>query len=986
VTATAAPTNFNAGTLTGGTWKVTSPGTLRVPFGSSVVTNAANILLDGTAAYFYRDAATTLALNGLTTNAATGSFTIQNGAGFSSAGAFSNAGSVLIGNGSTFVPDGNYTQTAGSTVISGGVLGSSAPPTAVDLQGGSFAGTGTIDGSLTSAGQLSPGSTTGALTVSGSYTQTTTGSLDVDLAGPAASQYSQLAVGGSASLDGALDVTVASGFIPTTGSTFPIVTASSVSGQFATASGLDSGSKFTLETIYDPADVTLLSKAAAAIQITPTSGLVTSQAGGTATFSAVLTLQPTSSVSFGIYSSNTNEGTVSTPQLTFTTANWNVAQTVTITGVDDQMDEGNVAYTILMAPAVSDDPNYNGFQPSNVSVVNQGTVTAGVSVTPASGLVTTSAGGTATFSVVLNSKPAAEVDLGLSSSNTSQGIVSPASLAFTPDNWNQPQTVTVTGVASAQASGNVNYSVVFAPASSADPNYNGLVPASVSLTNVNPVPDLQVANLRVLPATGVQSGDTLLVEWNDANTGTGPVNGSFTDSITVTNTSTGMTLGTGTVSYDEASAGPIAPGASPSQQFMFILPNAAAGTGQIQFTVTTNSGNTIVEGNTSGTASTNNTATVTIASTLAPYPDLTVTNLGVSAPSGMLAGGSYVLNWDDANTGNAATPVATSWTDAVTITNTTTGQTLADVQVPYDASINSSGPIPAGAAEAQQYAFTLPGGPAGTGQIQFTVDVNSNNAVFEYNAAGTATTNNTATITQTSALGNYPDLQVTNLSVAPSSGLQSGGNVTVDWDDTNTGTAAAASSWVDSLVIENTTTGQTLKTVTIPYDASATGNGPLAAGQSAAQQYTYQLPDGAPGAGQIQFTVTVNSTDSFFEYNPAGTALTNKKASLAATSTIAAYPDLQVVNLSLTPASGLYSGAAVVLNWQDATRVTAPPPAPGTIASSCRTRPPARRSRPSPSITTPPRGVPWPPAAPPTSSTHSTYPTGCRALARSSSP
>jgi len=613
VTATAAPTNFNAGTLTGGTWKVTSPGTLRVPFGSSVVTNAANILLDGTAAYFYRDAATTLALNGLTTNAATGSFTIQNGAGFSSAGAFSNAGSVLIGNGSTFVPDGNHTQTAGSTVISGGVLGSSAPPTAVDLQGGSFAGTGTIDGSLTSAGQLSPGSTTGALTVSGSYTQTTTGSLDVDLAGPAASQYSQLAVGGSASLDGALDVTVASGFIPTTGSTFPIVTASSVSGQFATASGLDSGSKFTLETIYDPADVTLLSKAAAAIQITPTSGLVTSQAGGTATFSAVLTLQPTSSVSFGIYSSNTNEGTVSTPQLTFTTANWNVAQTVTITGVDDQMDEGNVAYTILMAPAVSDDPNYNGFQPSNVSVVNQGTVTAGVSVTPASGLVTTSAGGTATFSVVLNSKPAAEVDLGLSSSNTSQGIVSPASLAFTPDNWNQPQTVTVTGVASAQASGNVNYSVVFAPASSADPNYNGLVPASVSLTNVNPVPDLQVANLRVLPATGVQSGDTLLVEWNDANTGTGPVNGSFTDSITVTNTSTGMTLGTGTVSYDEASAGPIAPGASPSQQFMFILPNAAAGTGQIQFTVTTNSGNTIVEGNTSGTASTNNTATVTIA-------------------------------------------------------------------------------------------------------------------------------------------------------------------------------------------------------------------------------------------------------------------------------------------------------------------------------------------------------------------------------------
>ncbi len=350
---------------------------------------------------------------------------------------------------------------------------------------------------------------------------------------------------------------------------------------------------------------------------------------------------------------------------------------------------------------------------------------------------------------------------------------------------------------------------------------------------------------------------------------------------------------------------------------MFMLPNGAAGTGQIEFTVTTNSGNTIVEGNASGTASTNNTAMVTISSTLAPYPDLTVTNLATSATSGMVAGGSYVLSWDDANTGNAATPVGTSWTDTVIITNTTTGQMLANVQVPYNAALDSSGPIPAGASEAQQYAFALPGGTAGTGQIQFTVEVNSNAAVFEYNTSGTATTNNTATITQASALGDYPDLQVTKLSVAPSTGLQSGGSVTVSWDDTNTGTAAAAGSWVDSLVIENTTTGQTLKTATLAFDADATGNGPLAIGQSGAQQFIYQLPDGAAGAGQIGFTVTVNSTHSLFEYNSSGTATTNNTAATTATSAVAAYPDLQVENLSVVP-SALYSGANVVLHWHDA--------------------------------------------------------------------
>ena len=44
--------------------------------------------------------------------------------------------------------------------------------------------------------------------------------------------------------------------------------------------------------------------------------------------------------------------------LTFTTANWNAAQTVTVTGVDDLVDDGDIAYTIVTAAATSTDPNY----------------------------------------------------------------------------------------------------------------------------------------------------------------------------------------------------------------------------------------------------------------------------------------------------------------------------------------------------------------------------------------------------------------------------------------------------------------------------------------------------------------------------------------------------------------------------------------------------------------------------------------------------
>src|SRR5207245_2866370 len=149
--------------------------------------------------------------------------------------------------------------------------------------------------------------------------------------------------------------------------------------------------------------------------------LVTTEVGGTATFTVVLTSQPTASVTVGLSSSNTAEGTVSPTSLTFTSGNWNVAQTVTVTGVDDFVVDGNVAYTIVSAAAASADPNYNGRNPADVAVTNQDNHTAGPSASLTRSLVTTEVGGTATFTVVLTSQPTASVTVGLSSSNTAEG-------------------------------------------------------------------------------------------------------------------------------------------------------------------------------------------------------------------------------------------------------------------------------------------------------------------------------------------------------------------------------------------------------------------------------------------------------------------------------------------------------------------------------------------------------------------------------------
>ncbi len=106
------------------------------------------------------------------------------------------------------------------------------------------------------------------------------------------------------------------------------------------------------------------------IRVTPTFGLTTTEGGGTASFEVVLTKQPTASVTIGLSSSDLTEGTVSPASLIFTTANWNVAQRVTVTGVNDDVIDGPVGYTIVTAPAASTDTDYNGKNADDVSVIN----------------------------------------------------------------------------------------------------------------------------------------------------------------------------------------------------------------------------------------------------------------------------------------------------------------------------------------------------------------------------------------------------------------------------------------------------------------------------------------------------------------------------------------------------------------------------------------------------------------------------------------
>jgi VCBS repeat-containing protein len=95
--------------------------------------------------------------------------------------------------------------------------------------------------------------------------------------------------------------------------------------------------------------------------------LTTSETGTSAAFSLVLTSQPSADVTVTLGGLDSTEGRLSATTFTFTPANWNVAQSVTVTGVDDPLIDGTQSYT-LSATTSSSDGNYGGANARSASV------------------------------------------------------------------------------------------------------------------------------------------------------------------------------------------------------------------------------------------------------------------------------------------------------------------------------------------------------------------------------------------------------------------------------------------------------------------------------------------------------------------------------------------------------------------------------------------------------------------------------------------
>ncbi len=167
--------------------------------------------------------------------------------------------------------------------------------------------------------------------------------------------------------------------------------------------------------------------------------------GNTASYTVVLTSQPSDgNVTVTPVSSAPGNATVSAP-LIFTPQNWNTAQPVTITAVDDLIDnEADRTATITHEVAGADYGRHNVVAGS-IEVTVTDNDEEGVTVSRTE--LTVGETGDGSYTIVLNSQPTGTVTVtpAAGGDHPDAIAITPPALTFTTENWNNAQTVTVTG-------------------------------------------------------------------------------------------------------------------------------------------------------------------------------------------------------------------------------------------------------------------------------------------------------------------------------------------------------------------------------------------------------------------------------------------------------------------------------------------------------------------------------------------------------------
>lgn len=249
------------------------------------------------------------------------------------------------------------------------------------------------------------------------------------------------------------------------------------------------------------------------IVLTPTALSVNE--GATATFTVALGADPVATTTVALTSSNPSAASLSVGSLTFTSADFAVPQTVTVTGVADA---NTVNETVTLTASSA------GLTTQAVTLTTIDKDRQAIVVAPGAATVTET--GTASLAVSLLFNPLGNTVVTVASSDTTAMTVSPATLTFTAANYATPQTVILTGVTSAGTANRAANAALAAP---------GVATTTVPVTVV----DVAAQGLSITP--------TALTLTEGGATGSAGIKLTQAPAANVTVTLTSQSTGTATV-------------------------------------------------------------------------------------------------------------------------------------------------------------------------------------------------------------------------------------------------------------------------------------------------------------------------------------------------------------------------------------------------------------------------------------------------------
>ncbi len=224
--------------------------------------------------------------------------------------------------------------------------------------------------------------------------------------------------------------------------------------------------------------VTIINNDIAALVVTP--GSVTVAENGTVTFTVSLSAGPAAGdVVINLVSNDLTVATIDRALLTFTTVNWSVPQTVTVSGVNNNTVPNTATTISLTVNNALSDNSYDGLTATvNVNVTNDDV--AGFIVSPLN--LTINEGGPAgQFTVVLTAQPQTNVVFDLVNA-APVNVTHPAQITFTPANWNVPVIVNVLAIEDALDTDRTDLIAVTVNQGLTDNNFDAMPSQNVNIS------------------------------------------------------------------------------------------------------------------------------------------------------------------------------------------------------------------------------------------------------------------------------------------------------------------------------------------------------------------------------------------------------------------------------------------------------------------------------------------------------------------------